>query len=152
MIELPHKEPQQKGNCHVYVIWGPNFTNPERYAKTDISKYGMTCKSDCEDRPATQVAKFNKEDKAPIIQNGTIEYDWTWLFRDKSAEVCRLIEKSLTAAYVKDSNGKLPPKHGLPCLIRDKDWDSDKEGKTVEVERYFRALKWINDQISIYGK
>lgn len=146
-ITIPHDIPKENtgGDCKVYVIW--KLTTQ---GKVEVAKYGMTCTDDydenCNMRPEKQCIKFEKENN---LQKDKFFYNW--VITGITKDMCHIVEKSLTAGYIITHRGAMPSHHYLPCFVRDKQWDEDLEGKSVESERNSRALKWIKDIINQYG-
>ncbi len=142
-VEIPHKVPNGFGECHVYVIWGPNFARKD--GRMDVAKYGMTCRSDCDARPADQVNFFNKE-------HSVTSFDWAFLFKNVTNDIAHLLEKSLTGVYIQANDGFLPPKHLLPCFKKIPDGFPLKEFDVAIDERKKRVVKYFEEMIRLYGK
>lgn len=137
-IAIPHAISQNKGYCHVYVIWGLAVSGPF------VAKYGMTCQEDytneneCNPRPDLQCNKFRRENTDPTI----LDYRYSWVIRNVHKDIAYIVERSMTAAYVIVNQGRLPPNHYLPCFVKQDDFD----------ERIDRATDWLDRQINEYGK
>jgi hypothetical protein len=136
-VSVPHAISDDGGNCKVYVIF------VERNGRIDITKFGQTCRSDCDARPDSQCRRWNRD-----ASDGG-HYTWTWITPSGvSKDMANKLEKSLTASYVlgyfvANGTARLPEKHKLPCFVKGESEVFDKRTDLAE--------KWIQDMIDLFG-
>ena len=142
IADIDHALPRGvTGGCNVYVIWGPNFRDYGINHPIEVAKYGMTCQADCNNRPHEQVVQFNKE-------HNVNTFGYKVIFTNLDKDTAHLLERSLTAVYVITNEGRLPPKHNLPCFKKDDPLNLAESRKT----RKDRAEEFNTEMKKKYGE
>jgi hypothetical protein len=120
-------------------------------ATSEVAKYGVTCQTETDGspsckRPEEQVADFNKETEGYV-------YYYTYVTPyPVSRDMAFIIERAMTAGYIFNNGGQLPAKHRLPCFVKVPDNLPDFEAQTKLDERIAKALQYLKDLVSQYGK
>lgn len=123
----------------------------------EIAKYGITCVQNSDGtqacgRPSKQCADFNKNPDPDVVS-----YNYAWLVGGETEpplvprvnfRTALFMEKTMTGVYILAKDGKIPPKHQLPCFKRVDPLDVSGS----DDERYKRAEKWIENAKNRFPK